>query len=116
MEIHPGVHVSSVTTDQWKPDPEVGGEMHVLFEGATTYAGMSRFTSLADPPAWTLPERETLLVLEGSARIEITDGPTLELEAGDMASLPKGAETTWHLTLPYKELWFFGRPYEMEGT
>jgi hypothetical protein len=20
--------------------------------------------------------------------------------------------TTWHLTLPFKEVWFFGRPYE----
>jgi hypothetical protein len=22
--------------------------------------------------------------------------------------------TTWHLELPFKELWFFGRPYEMD--
>ena len=29
-----------------------------------------------------------------------------------MASLPKGAVTTWHMTLPYREIWFFGRPYE----
>jgi hypothetical protein len=31
--------------------------------------------------------------------------PTLELKAGDMACLPKGAVTTWHLTLPFKEMW-----------
>jgi len=31
----------------------------------------------------------------------------------DMASLPKDAMITWHLTLPYKEVWFFRRPYEM---
>ena len=43
----------------------------------------------------------------------IEDGPTLELKVGDMASLPKGAVTTWHLTLPFQEIWFFGRPYEM---
>jgi hypothetical protein len=29
-----------------------------------------------------------------------------------MASLPNGAETSWHLTLPFKEMWIFGRPYE----
>jgi hypothetical protein len=29
-----------------------------------------------------------------------------------MASLPKGAVTTWHLTAPFREIWFFGRPYE----
>jgi len=52
------------------------------------------------------------LILEGSASIEIRGGPTLELNVGDMASLPKGVETSWHLTLPFREIWFFGRPYE----
>ena len=26
-------------------------------------------------------------------------------DPGDMASLPKGAVTRWHLTLPFKEMW-----------
>ena len=52
------------------------------------------------------------MILEGSARIEIHGGPTVELNVGDMASLPKGVETSWHLTLPFREIWFFGRPYE----
>jgi uncharacterized cupin superfamily protein len=113
MEVHPGIFVSSLATDDWRPDPEVGGDMHILVEDETAYAGMSRFLDVADPQPWTLPERETFLVLEGAARIEIADGPTLELHVGDMASLPKGSVTTWHLELPFKELWFFGRPYEM---
>ncbi len=112
MELHPGVFVSNVMTDDWRPDPEVGGEMHVLVEEETTYAGMSRFLNKADPQPWTLPERETMLVLEGAVRIEIQGGPTLELKVGDMASLPKGSVTTWHMTLPFREIWFFGRPYE----
>jgi hypothetical protein len=29
-----------------------------------------------------------------------------------MASLPEGATTTWQLTLPFKEMWFFGSAYE----
>src|SRR5437870_10551333 len=79
MEVHPGVFVSNVATDEWQFDPEVGGEMHVLVEGEGGYAGMSRFrTDFGDEP-WTLPEREVLLVLEGAARIEIEDGPTLDL-------------------------------------
>ena len=73
---------------------------------------MSRFTTRAGLERWTLPERETVVVLEGAARIEIEGGPTLELSVGDMASLPKGAVTTWQMTLPYREIWFFGRPYE----
>src|SRR6187401_628090 len=102
MELHPGVFVSNVMTDQWRPDPEVGGEMHVLVEEETAYAGMSRFTRHAELRSWTLPKRETVLILEGSARIEIQGGPTLELNVGDMASLPKGAVTSWHMTLPFR--------------
>ena len=86
----------------------------VLVEEATAYAGLSRFVDSADPEPWILPERETILVLQGAARIEIAGGPTLDLRVGDLASLPKGAVTTWHLELPFKELWFFGRPYEMD--
>lgn len=112
MEVHPGVFVSNVRTDDWVPDPEVGGEMHVLVEDETAYAGMSRFTEKALLRSWTLPERETVVILEGSARIEIEGGPTLELKAGDMASLPKGVVTSWQMTLPFREIWFFGRPYE----
>jgi uncharacterized cupin superfamily protein len=113
VEVHPGVYVSNLSTEDWRSDPEVGGEMHVLVEGDGAYVGLSRFRDTTDPEPWTVPERETLLVLEGAARIEIAGGPTLELKVGDMASLPKGAATTWHLTLPYKEIWFFGRPYEL---
>jgi uncharacterized cupin superfamily protein len=36
---------------------------------------------------------------------EHPDGPVLELKAGDMACLPEGSVTTWHLTLPFKEMW-----------
>ena len=64
--------------------------MHVLVEEATAYAGLSRFVDSADPEPWILPERETILVLEGAARIEIAGGPTLDLRVGDLASLPEG--------------------------
>ena len=109
MEVHPGVFVTSASTDDYRPDPEVGGgaEEHVLFAAGNLRAGFTRFTEEADadPPAWVLEETEVLYVLEGGARIEIEGGPTLELEPGDMAALPKGAVTRWHLTLPFKELW-----------
>jgi ethanolamine utilization protein EutQ (cupin superfamily) len=109
MEVQPGFFVSSLTTDAWEPDLEVGGEMHVLCSGVGIEAGLSRFGEDSDPVVvWTLPDRETLLVLEGKARIEVKGGPTLELKAGDMASLPKGAQTTWHLTLPFREFWVLG--------
>jgi hypothetical protein len=30
MQVGPGVFVSSIDTDDWAVDPEVGGELHVL--------------------------------------------------------------------------------------
>jgi quercetin dioxygenase-like cupin family protein len=109
MEVHPGVFVSEVSTEDFQLDPEVGGgaEEHVLFDRDGQRAGLTRVGKDADAdlPTWVLPATEVLLVLEGEARIEIAGGPTLDLKPGDMAALPKGAETTWHLTLPFKEMW-----------
>ena len=112
MEVHPGVFVSNVATEEWRTDPEIGGgaEEHVLFDTGTMRAGLSRFSTEADqqPPDWTLPATQVLLVLEGEAQVQIEDGPVLELKPGDMACLPKGAVTTWRLTLPFKEMWVLG--------
>ena len=105
MELYPGVFVSSLSAEVWEPDPEVGGEMHVLCGGHGADSGLSRFADAPEPIRWTLPGRETILVLEGAARIEIEGGPVLELAVGDLASLPAGARTTWHLTTPFKEFW-----------
>jgi uncharacterized cupin superfamily protein len=105
MELYPGVFVSNLSAGAWEPDPDVGGEMHVLCSGHGAESGLSRFAEAPEPNRWTLPGRETLLVLEGAARIEIDGGPVLELAAGDIASLPAGARTTWHLTTPFREFW-----------
>jgi uncharacterized cupin superfamily protein len=106
MELHPGVFVSTTSTDEWEFDPEVNGDLHMLASADGVDAGMSRFVSVPDEPVvYTPPKRETLLVLEGSTRIEIDGGPTLELTVGDMASIPGGTKTTWHITPPFKEFW-----------
>src|SRR3954451_3948497 len=108
MEVHPGVFVSNVSTSDFHPDGEIGGdaEEHVLVDNGEVRAGFSRFPSDGNPEAvWKLPAVQVLVVLEGEARIEIEDGPTLELKTGDMAALPKGVTTTWHMTLPFKEMW-----------
>lgn len=105
MELGDGVFVSSLSTDQWEPDPEIGGEMHNVLRGV----GLSRYREdPTSPVEYTMPERETFLVLEGQARIEIAGGPMLQLKAGDIASIPKGSQTTWHITAPYREFWVFG--------
>ena len=110
MEVHPGVFVSNIATTDWEADPDVGGEMLVLLDGADGCAGMSRFVDGTTVGPWEVPARETFVVLEGAARLEIEGRPTLELGVGEMVSIPAGSVATWHLTqLPYKELWFFGR-------
>ena len=108
MEIHPGVFVSRASEQGWEPDPDVGGEMSLLYQGRGTEAGLSRFSEPCGPIRWTLPVKETLYVLEGTARVEIAGGPTLELGPGDMASIPGGAATTWHLTTPFTDFYVLG--------
>jgi uncharacterized cupin superfamily protein len=106
MEVQPGVFVSNVETDAWMPDPDVpGSEMHELVHDGPVWAGMTRFTETPEPDAWTPEQRETIIVLEGSVRIEFADGSDVELHVGDMASIPAGLTTTWHVTVPFKEMW-----------
>jgi uncharacterized cupin superfamily protein len=54
---------------------------------------------------WIPEQREVAFIVEGSVRIGIAGGDTLELEAGDLFSLPPGVETTWHVSTPFKEMW-----------
>jgi len=106
MDLPAEVLISRASDEAWEPDPDVGGEMKVLYRRDGIEAGLSRFT---DPPAepirWTLPALETFYVLEGSARVEIADGPTIEVGVGDMACIPAGAETTWHLATPFVDFY-----------
>jgi uncharacterized cupin superfamily protein len=109
MEVRPGVFVSDVDTEDWQPDPEIGGgaEEHVLFAAGAMRAGMSRFHEDGEPPVWELPARMVVLVLEGKIRIEILDGAgvDVELEPGGMYTVPKGVKVRFHITAPFKELW-----------
>ena len=108
MEPYPGLFVSSIEAAELEPDEDVpGSEMHELVHADGTWAGLTRFVSVDEPVPYVPPHRETILVLEGAARIAIADGPTLDLKVGDLASLPAGVETVWHITAPFKELWFF---------
>ena len=79
--------------------------MHQLVHGDGLRAGFTRFSSVDGPVPWTPEHREVALILEGSVRIEIADGGTLDLGVGDLFSLPPGVETTWHVTTPFKEMW-----------
>ena len=104
-----GVSVSRVDSDDFEPDDEVGGSVHMLFEDGVAMAGLWKpDPSVSGPYAnVVLPARETIVVVAGSVRIEIEDGPTLDLRVGDIASMPKGAVTTWHPSSDFKEVWVY---------
>jgi uncharacterized cupin superfamily protein len=104
-----GVFVSNVAAVDWVEDPDVpGSEMHELVHEDGVWAGLTRILSVDGPMAWTPDQRETVHVLEGSVRIEFEGRPPLELRPGDIASFPAGLSMTWHISTPFKELWFFG--------
>ena len=106
MQPHPGVFVSKASTDEWESDPDVpGSQVHELVHADGLWAGLTRFTSVNGPVPWTPERREVALILEGSVRIEIAGGDTLDLRIGDVFSLPPGVATTWHVTAPFKEMW-----------
>jgi uncharacterized cupin superfamily protein len=106
MQPHPGVFVSKASTDEWESDPDVpGSQMHELVHADGLWAGLTRFTSVNGPVPWTPERREVALILEGSVRIEIAGGDTLDLRIGDVFSLPPGVATTWYVTAPFKEMW-----------
>jgi uncharacterized cupin superfamily protein len=50
---------------------------------------------------------ETFHVLEGAVRIEIVDGPTLELRAGSVASLRRGTRARWTVLEPLREFFVY---------
>ncbi len=110
MEPQPGVFVSSLTTDQWESDPDVGGLMHILCDVPDAWAGFTRFDTDPEPVSWTPPRHETFMIIQGAVRIEIAGGATLDLHAGDIAALPAGTETTWHITAPFREFWVLSGP------
>lgn len=105
MEPQPGVFVTNVSTAEWETDPEVGGLMHLLCDVPGLEAGLTRFDTAPAPLRYTPEKRETFIILDGAARIEIAGGTTLDLGTGGIGSIPAGTETTWHITAPFREFW-----------
>jgi uncharacterized cupin superfamily protein len=107
MEVEPGVYVTAASTEEWQLIVNPAGEIHVLCSGVGLQAGLWRSVPGITPQQlhWTAPSREVKIVLAGTSRIEIDNGTTLELKAGDIASIPKGAIATWSFSPDYKEMW-----------
>jgi hypothetical protein len=105
-----GVFVASLSTDDWEPDPDVGGLMHIMCDLPGLQAGFTRFDIDPAPVSWRPLQRETFVILEGTDRIHIVGGGTLDLAPGDAATLEAGTDTTWHITTPFREFWVLSGP------
>jgi uncharacterized cupin superfamily protein len=46
---------------------------------------------------------ESLHLMEGRVTVEMSDGETVEMKAGDVASFPKGAKSVWTIHEPMKK-------------
>jgi uncharacterized cupin superfamily protein len=103
------VFVSRVeAANDWELDEETGGLVHLLRADEAHQAGLWKPGAVAGKVIeWKLEADESLLVLEGSGRLEVDGGPTLELRPGDMVSLPKGARTKWVVDEAFKEFWVY---------
>jgi len=104
-ELGPGVYVMRSDSETWELDEEVGGLMQILFEDGDNACGLWKPGDQDSVEGNLLPARETVVVLQGSVRIEIEDGPTLELSTGDLASLPKGANASWYPSRDFIKVW-----------
>jgi uncharacterized cupin superfamily protein len=66
---------------------------------------MTRIDDAPEPMPWTPQQREVIAVLEGSVRIVFADGDDVILGVGDVATIPAGLATTWHVSTPFREMW-----------
>ena len=65
------------------------------------YAGM--FVAAPSRFRYTFAADESFHLIDGEVEIALDGGPSVHLIAGDIASFPKGAQSTWTITAPLKK-------------
>jgi uncharacterized cupin superfamily protein len=98
-------HVDAVT---WEDDEETGGLVHMLHSDDAIQVGIWRPGATANTTIEVvLQARETLLVLSGSARLQVNDELPRDLRPGTIVTLPRGARTRWVVDEAFSELWIY---------
>ena len=98
-------HIETEAYETFEVNGTPCGELHAL---RTTSSGTGAlFAGLWRHPAgqldYVFPADETFHMLEGRVRIELRDGPTVELVPGDIVSFAKGDVSTWTILEPMKK-------------
>ncbi|MET3905288.1 cupin domain-containing protein [Paenarthrobacter sp. 4246] len=99
---HAAFEPFALGTVQWLRRP--GDNGNELLSG-----GIWKVTPEEAPEPFDLPidQDETICIVSGHLRIEVKGGDTLELKAGSMASLSKGAMTRWSVLEPTIEFFVY---------
>jgi uncharacterized cupin superfamily protein len=98
-------HVDAVT---WEHDDETGGLVHMLHSDDAVEVGLWRPGATANTTIEViLQARETLLVLSGSARLQVNDDPPRDLRPGTIVTLPRGVRTRWVVDEAFSEVWIY---------
>ena len=97
--------------EDWEYDEETGGLVHLLRADDAVQAGLWKPGETAGRMIeLELVAHETVLVLAGTGTLQVDGGQVIELAAGDMISMPKGARTTWVVDADFKEFWVYSDP------
>ena len=99
---------SSLSTDNYEPfmvGDKQAGEVHWLTTensaGAPTYSGLWRCEPMTFD--YEFPGDEIFHIIEGSLSIQLTDGDTINVTAGDIISFDKGVKSTWTINSSFKK-------------
>ena len=99
---------SSLSTDNYEPfmvGDKQAGEVHWLTTensaGAPTYSGLWRCEPMTFD--YEFPGDEIFHIIEGSLSIQLADGDTINVTAGDIISFDKGVKSTWTINNSFKK-------------
>lgn len=99
---------SNTSTDIYEPfmvADKQAGEVHWLTNensnGEPTYSGLWRCEAMTFE--YEFPGDEIFHVLQGSLRVEVLNGETVELKEGDIVSFAKGTQSTWTILSSFKK-------------
>jgi uncharacterized cupin superfamily protein len=90
-------------------EPFSAGQVKWLRNDDATQSGHWRCTVAEQPNVHEapFPADETVYVLRGRVRVEIVDGPTVELGPGDSASFRRGTIGRWTLLEDFEEFFVY---------
>ena len=104
-----GIHLSTPSTREWRPDNDIGGQAALTIEDPTTTAGLWRTGEDGPHPAAPvrIPQRETIYLIAGRVRVSVDETDVFDLGAGDVISIPAGATVGWDPSAGCEVFWVY---------